>query len=103
MRINGTLQTEENMVISTHSEEELQAIVHGLASQTIRNMLDQRAGVVSTLTRLLKQELKQRITLQHYMSDKEIVQYYGQIWENVKHMKSYVKELKQRYIKETQS
>tara|TARA_R100001530_G_scaffold80344_1_gene56081 strand:+ start:1405 stop:1686 length:282 start_codon:yes stop_codon:yes gene_type:complete len=37
------------------------------------------------------------------MSDKEIVQYYGQIWENVKHMKSYVKELKQRYIKETQS
>jgi hypothetical protein len=39
----------------------------------------------------------------NYMSNKEIVQYYGQIWENVKHMKSYVKELKQRYIKETQS
>jgi len=50
------------MVISTHSEEELQAIVQGLASQTIRNMLDQRAGVVSTLTRLLKEELKQRIS-----------------------------------------
>ena len=62
MRFEGTLQTEQNMIISTHSEEELQAIVHGLASQTIRNMLDQRAGVVSTLTRLLKQELKQRIT-----------------------------------------
>jgi hypothetical protein len=62
MRFEGTLQTEQNMIISTHSEEELQAIVHGLASQTIRNMLDQRAGVVSTLTRLLKQELKQRIS-----------------------------------------
>ena len=37
----------------------------------------------------------------NYMSNKEIVQYYGQIWENVKHMKSYVKELKQRFIKET--
>jgi len=62
MRINGTLQTEQNMIISTHSEEELRAIVHGLASQTIRNMLDQRVGSVSTLTRLLKQELKQRIS-----------------------------------------
>ena len=62
MRFEGTLQTEQNMIISTHSEEELQAIVQGLASQTIRNMLDQRAGVVSTLTRLLKQELKQRIS-----------------------------------------
>ena len=60
MRINGTLQTEENMVISTHSEEELQAIVHGLASQTIRNMLNQRVGVDSTLTKVLKEELKQR-------------------------------------------
>jgi len=62
MRINGTLQTEHNMVVSTHSEEELQTIVQGLASQTIRNMLDQRVGSVSTLTRLLKQELKQRIS-----------------------------------------
>ena len=62
MRFEGTLQTEQNMVISTHTEEELRAIVHGLASQTIRNMLDQRVGVVSTLTRLLKEELKQRIS-----------------------------------------
>ena len=28
------------------------------------------------------------------MTDKEIVQYYGQLWGNVKHMKSYVKELR---------
>jgi hypothetical protein len=62
MRFEGTLQTEQNMVVSTHSEEELQTIVQGLASQTIRNMLDQRVGNVSTLTRLLKQELKQRIS-----------------------------------------
>jgi len=62
MRFEGTLQTEQNMVISTHTEEELRAIVHGLASQTIRNMLDQRVGVDSTLTRLLKEELKQRIS-----------------------------------------
>ena len=60
MRINGTLQTEQNMVISTHTEEELRAIVHGLASQTIRNMLNQRVGVDSTLTKVLKEELKQR-------------------------------------------
>ena len=60
MRFEGTLQTEQNMIISTHSEEELRAIVHGLASQTIRNMLDQRVGVDSTLTKVLKEELKQR-------------------------------------------
>jgi len=61
MRFEGTLQTEQNMVISTHTEEELRAIVQGLASQTIRNMLDQRVGVVSTLSKMLKEELKQRI------------------------------------------
>ena len=60
MRFEGTLQTEQNMVISTHTEEELRAIVYGLASQTIRNMLDQRVGVDSTLTKVLKEELKQR-------------------------------------------
>lgn len=60
MRFEGTLQTEQNMVISTHTEEELQTIVHGLASQTIRNMLNQRVGVDSTLTKVLKEELKQR-------------------------------------------
>ena len=62
MRFEGTLQTEQNMVISTHTEEELRAIVQGLASQTIRNMLDQRVGVVSTLTNVLREELKQRIS-----------------------------------------
>jgi hypothetical protein len=30
------------------------------------------------------------------MTDKEIVQYYGQLWGNVKHMKSYVKELREK-------
>ena len=35
-----------------------------------------------------------------YMTDKEIVEYYGQIWGNVKHLKSYVGELRQRYINE---
>jgi len=34
------------------------------------------------------------------MSDKEIVQYYGQQWRNVKHLNSYVEELRQRYINE---
>lgn len=34
------------------------------------------------------------------ITDKEIVEYYGQIWGNVKHMKSYVKELRDRYKKE---
>lgn len=35
-----------------------------------------------------------------YQTDKEIVQYYGQMWGNVKHMKTYIKELRQRYILE---
>lgn len=35
-----------------------------------------------------------------YMNDKEIVQYYGQQWLNVKHMKTYIKELRETYIKE---
>ena len=60
MRIEGTLQTEQNMIDNSRSEKELRAIVQGLASQTIRNMLDQRVGVVSILTKVLKEELKQR-------------------------------------------
>ena len=36
----------------------------------------------------------------YYLSDKEIVQYYGQNWLNVKQIKSYVKELRQKYILE---
>tara|TARA_R100001463_G_scaffold742_1_gene3417 strand:+ start:458 stop:619 length:162 start_codon:yes stop_codon:yes gene_type:complete len=35
-----------------------------------------------------------------YMTDKEIVEYYGQIWGNVKHIKSYVERLRQKYINE---
>jgi len=34
------------------------------------------------------------------MSDKEIVRYYGQIWANVKHMKLFIKELRERCAKE---
>ena len=34
------------------------------------------------------------------MTDKEIVQYYGQQWLNVKHMKDYIKQLRKRYEKE---
>ena len=34
------------------------------------------------------------------MTDKEIVQYYGQQWLNVKHMKDYIKQLKKRYEEE---
>ena len=60
MRFEGTLQTEQNMIDNSRSEKELRAIVQGLASQTIRNMLDQRVGVVSILTKVLKEELKQR-------------------------------------------
>jgi hypothetical protein len=37
------------------------------------------------------------------MSDREIVEYYGQIWDNVKHMKSFIKELRNRYRKETKN
>jgi hypothetical protein len=36
----------------------------------------------------------------YYLSDKEIVQYYGQIWENVKHLRVYIYELREKYIKE---
>ncbi len=37
---------------------------------------------------------------EYWMSDKEIMQYYGEIWGNVKHMKSYIKELREKYKKE---
>jgi hypothetical protein len=36
----------------------------------------------------------------YYLSDKEIVQYYGQIWENVKHLRVYIYKLREKYIKE---
>ena len=60
MRFEGTLQTEQNMIDNSRSEKELRAIVYGLASQTIKNMLNQRGGVDSILTKVLKEELKQR-------------------------------------------
>ena len=31
------------------------------------------------------------------MNDREIVQYYGQIWDNVKHMKDFVLNLRKAY------
>jgi len=60
MRINGTLWTEQDMVVSTHTKEELRVIVQGLASQTIKNMLKQREGSNSTLTSVLKEEILER-------------------------------------------
>ena len=37
------------------------------------------------------------------MSDREIVEYYGQIWDNIKHMKKFIKELRNRYEEEEQN
>tara|TARA_R100001510_G_scaffold15289_1_gene12789 strand:- start:3066 stop:3218 length:153 start_codon:yes stop_codon:yes gene_type:complete len=34
------------------------------------------------------------------MTPKEIVQYYGQQWDNVKHLKKYIKTLENRYKNE---
>jgi hypothetical protein len=34
------------------------------------------------------------------ISDKGLVEYYGQIWENVKHMKLYLNQLREKYILE---
>ena len=44
--------------------------------------------------------LKQWKQSQFYMSDKEICHYYCQIWENIKHMKEYIKCLRNKYIQE---
>ena len=33
----------------------------------------------------------------YYMTDREIAQYYCQIWDNIKHIKSYVLALRKRY------
>ena len=33
----------------------------------------------------------------YYMNDREIVQYYDQIWDNVKHMKDFVLNLRKAY------
>ena len=60
MRFEGTLQTEQNMIDNSRSEKELRVIVQGLASQTIKNMLDQREGNYSLLTRVLKEEILER-------------------------------------------
>ena len=60
MLIEGRLQTVENMIDSSPSEKELRVIVQGLASQTIKNMLKQREGSNSTLTKVLKEECLKR-------------------------------------------
>jgi hypothetical protein len=36
----------------------------------------------------------------YYMTDKEISEYYFQIWNNIKHMKSYVLNLRKKYQSE---
>lgn len=33
----------------------------------------------------------------YHMSDREIAEYYCQIWDNIKHMKSYVLDLRKKY------
>ncbi len=33
----------------------------------------------------------------YHMSDREIAQYYCQIWDNIKHIKSYVLDLRKKY------
>jgi hypothetical protein len=63
MLIEGRLQTVENMIDSSPSEKELRVIVQGLASQTIKNMLKQREGTVSTLTKVLKEEHLKRLSI----------------------------------------
>jgi|TARA_R110001592_G_scaffold327675_1_gene608952 hypothetical protein len=63
MRFEGTLQTEQNMIDNSRSEKELRVIVQGLASQTIKNMLKQREGTVSTLTKVLKEEHLKRLSI----------------------------------------
>ena len=60
MRFEGTLQTEQNMIDNSRSEKELRAIVQGLSCWEIKNRLNQRVGVDSILTKVLKEELKQR-------------------------------------------
>ena len=37
------------------------------------------------------------------MTDREIVEYYGQIWENVEHMTSYINRLREEYLLENQN
>ena len=63
MRFEGTLQTEQNMIDNSRSEKELRVFVQGLASQTIKNMLKQREGTVSTLTKVLKEEHLKRLSI----------------------------------------
>ena len=43
---------------------------------------------------------KKWLLSQYYRTDKEIIQYYGQIWDNVKHMTEFVKALREQYFKE---
>ena len=37
---------------------------------------------------------------QYYMPDREIVEYYCQLWDNVKHMKNYIVALRNKYKNE---
>ena len=41
---------------------------------------------------------KKCLLSQYYRTDKEIIQYYGQIWDNVKHMTEFVKALREQYF-----
>ena len=36
------------------------------------------------------------------LTDKEVVSYYGQIWDNVKHLKRFIKRLHKQYKKENE-
>lgn len=44
--------------------------------------------------------LKEWKKSQFYMTDKEICHYYCQIWGNVKHMREFIENLRNRYIRE---
>jgi hypothetical protein len=52
------------------------------------------------ILRGLTMTIKEWKKSQFYMTDKEICHYYCQMWENIKHMKGYIKALRNRYIRE---
>jgi hypothetical protein len=55
----------------------------------------------ATIRSLQRRSTSQEQLKRKKMSKREIVEYYGQQWENVKHMKAFISSLVERYKEET--
>ena len=104
--LNGNLPFEDRMDYLYNKKFCLDNVRHSIEVGNYEDALDRLGGFMASLG-LDKIDEKMLIEVKTFLeelselpSDQEIVESYGQIWDNVKHMTRMIVSLKERYIEE---